>query len=363
MNPNDIPYNGNLTWLKERTILFARHGSHAYGLNIETSDEDFKGVAIPPVPYTCGFLSKFEQAEATVPDMVIYDIRKFMRLAADCNPHVIEILWSEPMLLLTPEGDKLIAARDLFLSRKAKHTFSGYAFAQLRRLQAHYRWLHNPPKAPPTRADLGLTELPPISSNQLDAAFAAVQKKIGEWHIDWLSGVEPSTRIAIQDRMAGLIAELGVTKDQEWQAAARTIGLEENFIRLLDLERQYKARHQEWGQYQTWLRERNPVRAAMEAKFGYDGKNAMQLTRLQRMAIEIVTTGKVIVKRPDREELLAIRNGALKYEELLEMSAKADAELNRLYETSPLPNAPDRKKIDDLCVELVCAVNHTDAPE
>lgn len=362
MNPNDIPYNGNLTWLKERTILFARHGSHAYGLNTATSDEDFRGVAIPPIQYTCGFLNKFEQVVSKVPDMVIFDIRKFMGLAADCNPHVIEVLWSEPMLL-TPAGEKLVAARDLFLSRKAKHTFSGYAVAQLRRIQGHYRWLHNPPKAPPTRADLGLTELSPISSNQLDAAFAAVQKKIGEWHIDWLGGVDASTRIAIQDRMAALIAELGVTKDQEWQAAARTIGLDENFIRLLDLERQYKARHMEWNQYQTWLRERNPARAAMEAKFGFDGKYAMHLIRLQRMAIEIVTTGKVIVKRPDREELLAIRNGALKYEELLEMSAKADAELNQRYETSPLPNAPDRKKIDDLCVELVCDVNHTDVPE
>ena len=44
----EIPYAGNLTWMGERTIFFARHGSHAYGLSTPTSDEDWKGVAIPP---------------------------------------------------------------------------------------------------------------------------------------------------------------------------------------------------------------------------------------------------------------------------------------------------------------------------
>jgi predicted nucleotidyltransferase len=40
-------YRGNLTWLPGRTIFLAKHGSHAYGTNITTSDLDIKGVAIP----------------------------------------------------------------------------------------------------------------------------------------------------------------------------------------------------------------------------------------------------------------------------------------------------------------------------
>lgn len=32
----------HLSWVKENTILIVKHGSHAYGTNIATSDEDFK---------------------------------------------------------------------------------------------------------------------------------------------------------------------------------------------------------------------------------------------------------------------------------------------------------------------------------
>jgi hypothetical protein len=70
------------------------------------------------------------------------------------------------------------------------------------------------------------------------------------------------------------------------------------------------------------------------------------------MAYEILKNGEVNVFRPDREELLAIRNGAWTYEELI---AKADAmekELDKLYEISPLPNKPDYKAIDKLLIDI-----------
>ena len=38
-------------WVADRTFLLVRTGSHAYGTNIETSDEDFKGICVPPESY------------------------------------------------------------------------------------------------------------------------------------------------------------------------------------------------------------------------------------------------------------------------------------------------------------------------
>lgn len=352
----EIPYRGDIPWLVERTILFTRAGSRAYGLDVATSDEDFKGVAVPPREYTNGFLHRFEQVVSKEPDLTIFDVRKFFALATECNPNILEVLYTDP-IVVTWAGKMLLDARDLFLSKKAKHTFSGYAVAQLRRIQGHHRWLKNPPVAPPTRAELGLPEHREIAAEQIDAAMAAVQKKLGEWHIDWLHDVDPPTRIAVQDRMARLLAEIGIAKDEEWQAAARTIGLEENFIHLLDRERQYRARQTEWEHYRTWQRERNPKRAELEAKVGFDSKHGMHLVRLLKMAKEILTTGEVIVKRPDREELLAIRNGAWTYEQLVEWAEKADEALNDLYAKSALPHAPPREKLDALCVEIVSRMN------
>jgi len=72
------------------------------------------------------------------------------------------------------------------------------------------------------------------------------------------------------------------------------------------------------------------------------------------MCREILTTGKVVVKRPDREELLAIRNGAWSYDRLVEWAEAEDVELEQLYKTSKaLPQTPDRKYLDKLCISLV----------
>lgn len=53
-----------MNWVKENTIILARVGSHSYGTNIETSDEDFKAVVIPPLEYFMG-LEVFNEEQKT----------------------------------------------------------------------------------------------------------------------------------------------------------------------------------------------------------------------------------------------------------------------------------------------------------
>jgi hypothetical protein len=88
-------------------------------------------------------------------------------------------------------------------------------------------------------------------------------------------------------------------------------------------------------------------------------KHAGHLYRLLTMCREILSEGKVIVKRPDREQILAIRNGAWRYEELVEWAERQDKELDEVYKTSKLPHAPDRDKLDRLCQEMVAHFNDT----
>jgi uncharacterized protein len=61
----------------------------------------------------------------------------------------------------------------------------------------------------------------------------------------------------------------------------------------------------------------------------------------------------VIVKRPDAEELLAIRAGAWAYDQLLEEVERLDHIANDVYEASTLRHHPDDELLNDLCVELV----------
>jgi uncharacterized protein len=349
-------YRGNLRWLPERTIYLSRHGSHAYGTNLPTSDEDFRGVAIAPREYYLGGLHRFDQAECKDPDLTVFDLRKFISLASQANPNVIEILFTDPgdHLVMTPAGERLLDARELFLSRRIKHTFSGYAHSQLKRINVHYRWLKSPPAAPPTRAEFGLPERTVIPAEQLAAAEAGIRKKLDSWSVDFLDHLDRDIREAIAQKMAAHLAELEVAMSGDlWSGAARTLGYDDNFIRLLDLERRYTGRLREWQNYQEWKKTRNPARAELEAKHAYDTKHGMHLVRLIRMCREILETGKVIVKRPDAEELLAIRAGAWPYERLVEWAEAEDKALEELAKTSMLPKSPDLGAIDALCIDLI----------
>lgn len=348
-------YRGNLKWLVPNTIFLTLHGSHAYGTNIATSDVDVKGIAVPPTEYYLGFNKVFEQSEFKEPDGVVYEIRKFFRLARDCNPNIIEVLHADESdwCGITPVGRKVIDNRDLFVSMKAKHTFSGYAHAQLKRINTHYRWLKNPPVAPPTREEYGLPTKSVIPPDQLYAAMVEAQKKVESWDINW-DVLDPAERIVMQERLSTMMAEVNLTLDDKWVVAAKSIGFDENFIYLLQQEQGYKQKCADWNSYQEWKRSRNPQRAALEEKFGYDTKHGMHLVRLMRMCREIITTGKVLVKRPDAQELLSIRYGAWTYEQLIEWAAREEEELTEIYKSSKVvPHTPDNDKLDALCQECI----------
>ena len=358
-------YNGNLPWLKDRTILAVLHGSHAYGLNTETSDIDVKGVCVAPRSVYLGYTHKFEQAEGKDPyDLVVYELRKFIKLAANCNPNIIEVLHTDPesWIKVTPAGQLLLDNKDKFLSMKAKHTFSGYANSQLKRIQGHYRWLKNPPKTPPTRKDFELPEISLISRDQYGVIEAEIRKKIETFDFNW-SVLEESDRINLQGCIAGFFTEMNLTEGEVWTRTGRTLGFDDNFLEHLQKERLFKAKQTEWEQYQNWKKTRNPKRSAIEAKFGFDLKHASHLVRLIKMCREIITTGKVNVMRTDdREELLAIKNdGIWSYEKLIEWSDTQEKELSLLYKTCTiLPREPDHVFLNDMCQKIIEEVLNKD---
>lgn len=314
MGPFDLcSYTGNLSWLESSIIFMVKHGSHAYGLNTETSDLDVKGVAIPPNDYVYG-MKRFDQAEykdaAQNAEAVVYDVRKFCSLAADCNPNIIEVLWADPdsYFYMTPLGLRLVDNRELFISKKARFTFSGYMMSQIKRIETHRRWLLHPPKSRPSRADYQLPENWRFSDDDL-----GVYNKLQQ------DGVEFPLHIS----------------------------------EILNREKRYQTALKEFSQYETWKRERNVKRAEFEAKFGYDVKHACHTIRLGRMCIEILRTGIVKVMRDDRDDLMSIRRGEWSYEKLLEEAKQLDELAGQEYEKSSLQHHADTKSIEQLQMELI----------
>lgn len=221
-------------WMDERTQFMTKHGSHAYGMATPQSDVDIRGFYIPPKNYFFGFGSKMEQwqqiSKEHNTDIVLFDIRKFFKLASACNPNAMEILFTDPSshIKLTKTGEEVLKHRDMFISKKAKHTFSGYAISQLRRLHNEFKGTGN-----------------------------------------------------------------------------------------------------------------------------YNAKDAMHLVRLMRMCKEIGETGKVNVFRADKEELMTIRHGAWKFEEVIKYAESIDTELDSVYAKSSLPYETDYDKLEELLVSIV----------
>ena len=304
--------------IEPATIYKVRHGSWAYGLNTPESDVDIKGVCVEPLEYHYGFLHHFENlveetSKGYPTDLVIYSLKKFARLCADANPNVLEVLFveDEDVLFINEFGQRLRDFRDNFLSKKAFHSCTGAAYAQIKRIKSHRSWLLNPPKEPPTREQFGLPTEFKMSKSELGAFEALVDKE----------GFAELSREALT---------------------------------LYTREKAYKNKRLEWDQYQGWLKTRNAKRAELEAKYFYDTKYALNAIRWLKVSKELLETGKVNIKRKhDREELMSIRNGAMKYENLIEYAEKLEAECKLLYDTSTvLPKAPNLKKIDEFVVQL-----------
>lgn len=120
--------------LKDKIILEGVVGSHAYGLATSESDIDLKGIFVYPVTEILKLHKPIETINQTDPDIEYHEVEKFIRLAASCNPTILELLYLPEYRILTEEGKLLIENRKIFLSKLVYKTYGGYALAQAKKL-------------------------------------------------------------------------------------------------------------------------------------------------------------------------------------------------------------------------------------
>lgn len=130
--------------MAERNLIYKiRSGSGLYGTVTEKSDEDYVGIFIPDKDYVVGVfrceqvilnekLSGGSRNEKGDTDFTIYSLPKFFKLARDNNPNIVEIFFANhtATIFCNKFGKKLRENYPLFLSKKAYHTFKGYAYSQ-----------------------------------------------------------------------------------------------------------------------------------------------------------------------------------------------------------------------------------------
>ena len=130
-------------------------GSEAYGVSQDQSDKDIYGFCIPPLemvfPHLRGEIPGFgkqiqnfgvyqehhiHDGDITY-DLNIYSIVKYFHLLIDCNPNMIDSLFTPDECVLTATKiSKLVRDnRKKFLHKGAYHRFLGYAHAQLAKIK------------------------------------------------------------------------------------------------------------------------------------------------------------------------------------------------------------------------------------
>jgi len=370
--------------IKNHTHFLCVNGSCAFGTNVAGSDVDVKGWAIPPKEYLLGPYHNFEQHDQKylptdfpwskevfdyakkngfdVPneplDQGIYGLYKFIKLASDANPNIFTVLFAdEPNILFMDSiGKELWENRELFLSARVRYTYSGYAVSQLKRIQGHRRWLLNPPTEKPTRAQFNLPEHTTIPADQRQAAERLVETLTRDWLLletDIERDVLHTITMKLEDFFMHVLNKPDMLQEASL-AAYHKLEMSQNFIHILQQEKAYHRAKTEYKQYQDWKSTRNAERAEIEREFGYDTKHSYHLVRLSDMCEEILTTGKVIVKRPDAQKLLDIRNGKWSYDEVVSYAQNKMAVCEEIYKagTYVVPKKPNIKEIERLCVRL-----------
>jgi len=356
---------------ENRLIFDTIVGSKAYGTNLPDSDTDTVAIAIPTEEYFYSY-RRFDQSTGKTHDggdRVIYNLVKMVQLMKDDNPNCLDILFAPERckLLVTKWWASITNIKDLFLSKKVKYTYCGYAYSQIQRIKVHRKFLLDPPKCKPNRKDFGLPEVSVFPQDQLDAIVNIADDFFLEGHktemneeLQQIYSLEllPVIRKHLREEYLTVAMDFFKNSIKNTIFSLNAIGkdyLKDEYKEMAVKELCYDSEFRKWKRFTEWQKSRNKKRAALEAKVGYDPKHAMHVIRLYRQAEEILTKGTLVVDRTgiDAEELKEIRQGAWPYEKVEGYSNYMHAKLDELYKTSTLRAKPDDAKINETLVAVV----------
>lgn len=326
-------------------------GSRAYGTDLPGSDTDIKGVFVLPKHQFYG-LEYVEQVSSEKNDEVYYELRRFAELLYKNNPNILEMLHSpeECVLFRHPLFEAFRA--EMFLSKLCKDTFAGFAFTQIKKARGLNKKINTP--------------VEPERKNPLHFCYVA-ERQGAVPLIYWLEKKgwrqEDCGLVAINNMrdLYGLYHDPGGTaglkgiikKENANEVALSSVPPNMEPAGLMSFNKDGYTKHcKDYRDYWDWVSVRNEERYNNTIQHGknYDAKNMMHTFRLLDMAAEILEKGQVIVRRPNRDELLAIRRGAFLYEDLIARAEQKLQKIEQLYPECTLPDFPDKAAIEALLV-------------
>jgi len=285
--------------LPENLILLGWRGSVAHGMYVPSTDpdsiddKDVMGVYVGAIEHYLGFgRSDVNEKWEGVYDCVFYEVRKMVSLLLNCNPNVLSLLWlkDNSIIYKSPLGHRLQENRDIFVTKKAYHSFNGYAYGQFKRM-----------------------------THMNQEALAEIQTRKAQL-----------LSLGCSERDGEIVLPAGASED------------------LIDKRGQYDELRGKY--YKGYMGDK---RRELVERYGYDTKNAAHLIRILRMGIEFLTDGTLYVEREDKHELMDIKRGRWSLEKVKAEAERLFALASEAFVRSPLPPEPDRQRAERLVIDIV----------
>ncbi|WP_347068601.1 nucleotidyltransferase domain-containing protein [Flavobacterium sp. WV_118_3] len=341
--------------IKEKGLLLFEcvSGSKAYGLDMPESDTDLKGVFYLPKEQFFG-LQHVAQVQNETNDEVYYELGRFVELLLKNNPNILELLATpeDCVLFKHPIMERLTI--EMFLSKQTKDTFSGYAVTQIRKAKGLKKKIVNPfPKEKKEVQDFCfvLQNYDAVPFRDWIAAQGYEQERCGLVKLPHAKGM-----YALFYDQTGIKSYKGVQKNKHSNEVSLSSVDEGEVVQvyLCFNTESYSSYCKDYNAYWEWVEKRNQERYAVNEKHqgGYDSKNMMHTIRLLEVADELMETGKLNIRRKNREALLAIKAGEKSYEELLLLAENILERIESKYNESDLNDFPDIEKAEMLLMEM-----------
>lgn len=342
----------------ESRIFASRTGSHAYGMATPLSDLDIRGVfAAPPMSVMTPFFRMDEVEGPPGTDEKYFELTKYINLVTSQNPNIVELLWvdDEDVLHTTPAWEMLKKVRGDLLTTKVRATYGGYATQALRQLKSRDKWINKPQ---PEEAPLPKDFVSMVHNFELGPEFNTKVPRVGDWTA---VNIGRDLYVLYQTGNGGWFEGAGNLRTYSQSDAANLIkGVKPAAIIKFNRD-QYDKAKKDHASYWTWKKERNQARSEVEARVGYDGKNAAHLIRLLRTAHEALSEGVIRVRRPDAEELLCIRRGEWSLDQVLDEAERIDAGLEEAEKNSPLARSIDMTMVGKVVMDMYHSMWSRDA--
>jgi predicted nucleotidyltransferase len=301
---------------EENKILEYRVGSHLYGTNTPTSDEDFNGVFIAPEEFYLG-LNSVEEVDFSVIsknkdgrnntdaiDRKLYEFRKFVRLSLENNPNVIEQLFIDRKNLLFSNdmGEELLANRHVFLHRGLRHKFLGYSFSQKHKMIIRTDKFYELKNAYDWMVEFNKPETYMVELKDKNLPFMVFKAK----------------HVTIGD------CDFELTRQLRWVVKK----IAERLEKVGNRKELYLSK-------------------------GYDTKFASHFLRLLMEGMELLETGDLQFPLKDRELILEVKEGKWKLNEVLKLGEEVEKWVEKLNSKSPLPAHPQYERINSLVISML----------